>query len=100
MKVSTNSGGVDKIRNQIIGKDLKRIKDTDNESRTEYVDPEDRVEISSKLLDMNALQAEAMQTPEVRTGKVEAIKHRVDNGDYTISHEELAERLIEDAWMT
>ena len=99
MKVSTNSGGVDKIRNQIIGKDLKRIKDTDNEPRVEDIDTEDRVEISSRVFDLNVLQAEAMQTPEVRTGKVEDIKHRVNDGAYVISHEELAERLIEDAWM-
>lgn len=99
MKVSTNTDGVDKIRNEIIGKNLKRIKDTDHENSFEYIDAEDRVEISSKVFDLNVLRAEAMQTPEVRTGKVEAIKHRVDNGDYKVSEEELAESLIEDAWM-
>lgn len=97
MKVSTNSGGIDKIRNQIIGKNLKRIKDTDNETRVEDIDAEDRVEISSRVFDLNVLQAEAMQTPDVRTGKVTDIKNQVESGNYKISHEELAERLMEDA---
>jgi negative regulator of flagellin synthesis FlgM len=97
MKVSTNTDGVDKIRNEIIGKDLKRIKDTDNETRVEDIDAEDRVEISSKAFDLNALQAAAMQTPDVRTGKVTDIKNQVESGNYKISHEELAERLMEDA---
>jgi negative regulator of flagellin synthesis FlgM len=99
MKVSTNTDGVAKISNEIIGKDLKRIKDTDHESRPENVDPEDRVEISSKAFDLNALQAAVMQAPDVRTGKVADIKSQVDNGTYKISYEELAERLMEDAWM-
>lgn len=99
MKVSTNTDGVDKIRNEIIGKDLKRTKDTDHESRPGNVDTEDRVEISPKAFDLNVLQAAAMQTPDVRPGKVADIKSQVDNGTYKISYEELAERLVEDARM-
>jgi negative regulator of flagellin synthesis FlgM len=97
MKVSTNTDGVDKIRNEIIGNDLKRVKQSGQENRAENDASEDRVEISSKAFDLNALQAAAMQAPDVRTGKVADIKNRVDNGAYNIAYEELAERLIEEA---
>ncbi len=99
MKVSTNTDGVDKISAEFIRKDLKRVKQSGQENRAENDASEDRVEISSKAFDLNALQAAAMEAPDVRTGKVADIKNRVDNNTYKISYEELAERLMEDAWM-
>jgi len=99
MKVSTNTDGVDKISAEYIRKDLKKVKQSGQENRAENDASEDRVEISTKAFDLNALQAAAMQAPDVRTGKVADIKNRVDNNTYKISYEELAERLIEDAWM-
>ncbi|MCX6580856.1 MAG: flagellar biosynthesis anti-sigma factor FlgM [Candidatus Aminicenantes bacterium] len=99
MKVSTNTDGVDKISAEYIRKDLKKVKQSGQENRAENDASEDRVEISSKAFDLNTLQAAAMQAPDVRTGKVADIKNRVDNNTYKISYEELAERLMEDAWM-
>lgn len=99
MKVSTNTDGIDKISNELIRKNLKRIKQSGQENRDANVAPEDRVEISSKAFDLNTLQAAVMQAPDVRPGKVADIKSQVDNGTYKISYEELAERLMGDAWM-
>jgi flagellar biosynthesis anti-sigma factor FlgM len=99
MKVSTNTDGVDKISAEYIRKDLNKVKQSGQENRAENDASEDRVEISTKAFDLNALQAAAMQAPDVRMGKVADIKNRVDNNTYKISYEELAERLMEDAWM-
>ncbi|HLP58819.1 MAG TPA: flagellar biosynthesis anti-sigma factor FlgM [Candidatus Deferrimicrobium sp.] len=97
MNISTNTGGIDKMNRVLIRKDLKKIKDTGKENKTGIFDTEDKIEISFKTFDLNALQTSVMQFPDVRPEKVADIKTRVDNGTYTISYEELAERLIEDA---
>jgi negative regulator of flagellin synthesis FlgM len=93
MKVTFD--GIDKINSEFIQKDLKRVKDTEKES--ENVVSEDKVEISSKALDLKAMQEQAMQAPDVRMEKVASIKTRVDSGTYEISHEEIAERMIEES---
>lgn len=93
MKV--NLGGVDKLNSEFAQRDLKRIKDTDKKSTASFAS-EDKVEISSKALDLKAMSEAAMKTPDVRTEKVEALKVQVESGQYQVSPEKLAERLIEE----
>ncbi|MCP5102916.1 MAG: flagellar biosynthesis anti-sigma factor FlgM [bacterium] len=96
MKVTTN---VDKINSEFIQRDLKRVKDYDSDKKADNFASEDKVEISSKAYDLKGLQAEAMQAPDVRPEKVSAVKAQLDNGTYAISHEKLAERLIEESML-
>jgi negative regulator of flagellin synthesis FlgM len=93
MKVTFD--GIDKINNEFIQKDLKRVKDT--EKKSENMVSEDKVEISSKALDLKAMQEQAMQAPDVRMEKVGPIKTRVDSGTYEISPEEIAESMVEES---
>ncbi len=90
-------GNVDKLNSEFIRKDLKKIKDTEKpQKKADNFASEDKVEISSKALDLKAMQEAAMKTPEIRAQKVAAIKEKVDSGSYQIQHEKIAEKLIEE----
>jgi negative regulator of flagellin synthesis FlgM len=89
------SGGIDKINSDLIARDLKRIKQ--NEDDVSNFSADDKVELSSRATDLKEMQAQAMATPDVRSEKVDAIKMKVDNGTYQIDNEKIAEKLIEEA---
>ena len=95
MKVTTNIDSIDKLNNDFIRKDLKKVKGTET-SAANYASG-DSVEISSEALNLKDMQAAAMQAPDVRSEKVAAIKTQVNSGAYQISHEKLAEQMIEEA---
>lgn len=95
MSIKIGSGGIDKINSEYIQKDLKRIKQ--NEEDTANIASDDKVELSSRAMDLKQLHAQASATPDVRTEKVEEIKMKVDNGTYQIDTEQIAEKLIEDS---
>jgi len=95
MEVTTNIDSIDKLNNEYMRKDVKKAKDTET-SRTNIAF-QDSVEISSAAMNIKDIQAAAMQAPDVRAEKVTTIKTRVDSGTYQISHERLAEKMIEEA---
>lgn len=94
IKIGSNSG-INKINNEFIQKDLKRIKK--NEEDTSNISSDDKVELSSRAMDLKEMQSQVMATPDVRTEKVLQIKTNIENGTYAISSEKIAERLIEEA---
>ena len=93
--ISVGAKGIESINSEYIRKDLKRIKS----SETEKVNfsSEDKVELSSQATDLKKMQAAAMAQPDVRTDKVEQIRMKVENGTYQSYHEDVAERLIQEA---
>ncbi|MGE5344184.1 MAG: flagellar biosynthesis anti-sigma factor FlgM [Candidatus Omnitrophota bacterium] len=93
MKISAD--GIDKISSEILQRDLKRIRNSERETAT--TSSEDRVEISSRALDLKAMHAKAKASPDVRTETVNQIKMQIDNGTYRISHDKIAEQLIAEA---
>ena len=95
MEVTTNIDSIDKLNNEYIRKDVKKANDTET-SRTNFAF-QDSVEISPEALNLKDIQAAAMQAPDVRAEKVTTIKTRVDSGTYQVSHERLAEQMIEEA---
>jgi negative regulator of flagellin synthesis FlgM len=95
MSIKIGSSGIDKINNEFIQKDLKKIKQ--NEEETANIASEDKVELSSRAMDLKELHARAAAAPDVRTEKVEEIKMQVDNGTYSIDTGKIAEKVIEDA---
>jgi negative regulator of flagellin synthesis FlgM len=95
MAMKISSDGIDKINSEFIQRDLKRIKDSEEEPSN--IDSDDKVELSSKALDLKEMQGKALSFPDIRPEKVEQIKMQVENGTYKISTEKIAERLIEDA---
>ena len=74
MNVSTNTcgidklSGIDKLNSVLIRKDLKKIKDTGKENKTGIFDTEDKVDISFKTFDLNALQHRSCNS-RCETGK-------------------------------
>ena len=93
MSIKIGSDTVDKINSELIQRDLKRIKHSEEEAPTNMAS-DDRVELSSKALD---LKSKAMSVPDIRPEKVEQIKMQVDNGTYQISSQKIAERMIDEA---
>ena len=94
MEVNLGTDGIDKIDSEYIKRDIKRIKE--NEKVPAHAES-DKVELSSKALDLKEMQMKTMSFPDVRPEKVEQIKMQVDSGTYNISPGEIAARLIEEA---
>jgi flagellar biosynthesis anti-sigma factor FlgM len=94
MDVKVGTDGIDKINSEYIKPDIKRIDESEKvPARIES----DKIELSSKALDLKEMQMKTMSFPDVRPDKVEQIKMQVDSGTYNISPGEIAERLIEEA---
>jgi negative regulator of flagellin synthesis FlgM len=55
----------------------------------------DRVSLSASARLHTTAHAEAANAPEVRREMVDAIKQRVDSGEYTIDARKVAERLVQ-----
>jgi negative regulator of flagellin synthesis FlgM len=53
----------------------------------------DRVEISQLGKDMQVAKAAVKATPDVRASRVEELKAAVANGTYSVSNEDLADKL-------
>jgi negative regulator of flagellin synthesis FlgM len=74
---------------------LKRIKQ--NEEDVSNISAGDKVELSSRAMDLKEMQTQAMATPDVNSDKVNAIKMQIESGTYKINNEEIAEKLIQEA---
>lgn len=94
MDVKVGTDGIDKINSEYIKPGIKRIKESE---KVPAQIEADKVELSSKALDLKEMQMKTMSFPDVRPEKVEQIKMQVDSGTYNISPGEIAERLIEEA---
>lgn len=94
MSMKIGSDRIDKLNNEYIQKDLKKIKQ--NEEDTSSFAGDDKVELSSQAMDLKKMSQQAMSSPDVRTEKVNDIKLQVDNGTYKISTDKIAEKLIEE----
>ena len=55
----------------------------------------DRVSLSSSALMHTVAHAAASRAPEVRQEKVDSIKERLSNGEYTIDSKHIAKKLLE-----
>jgi negative regulator of flagellin synthesis FlgM len=56
----------------------------------------DRVEISGRSKEMAKAHEAVSSAPEVRGGKVEAIKERIAKGEYEVDADKVAEKMIVD----
>ena len=93
MDVKIGTDGIDKISSEYTKRDIKRIKASEKVPTIES----DKVELSSKALDLKEMQIKTMSFPDIRPEKVEQIKTQLDSGTYDISPGKIAERLIEEA---
>lgn len=55
---------------------------------------QDAVSISDRASDLQALESQVKSLPDVDMNKVEAIRSRIDNGDYQIDSARLADKML------
>jgi negative regulator of flagellin synthesis FlgM len=56
---------------------------------------EDKASLSSDALSISAFQAKALATPEIRQDKVEALRQSIQNGDYKVEPDKVAQAILE-----
>jgi negative regulator of flagellin synthesis FlgM len=56
---------------------------------------EDKASLSVDSLSVSALQAQAMNAPEIRQDKVEALRQSIENGEYKLEPEKIARAILE-----
>ena len=54
----------------------------------------DRVELSAGTQDVQKAQAILEQVPDVRADKVQALREKIDNGDYVVDPHQIAEKML------
>jgi negative regulator of flagellin synthesis FlgM len=56
---------------------------------------EDKTSLSVDALSISSLEAKALATPEIRQDKVEALRQSIQNGDYRIEPDKIAQSILE-----
>jgi negative regulator of flagellin synthesis FlgM len=56
---------------------------------------EDKASLSVDSLSVSALEAQAMNAPEIRQDKVEALRQSIQNGEYKVEPEKIARAILE-----
>lgn len=87
---------VTKLSPQIKAENEIQVKKT-RPARTEASAPPaetDRVELSQGLKEVRKMQEILQHTPEVRAEKVQAIKERIERGEYRVESGEIADRML------
>jgi len=57
--------------------------------------PQDKATFSSDSLDVPSLEAQVLGMPEVRQDKVDTLRGTVQNGQYTIEPDKIAQAILE-----
>jgi negative regulator of flagellin synthesis FlgM len=57
--------------------------------------PEDKASFSSDNLDLPSLEAQALALPEIRQDKVDALRQAIQNGNYKVEPDKIAQAMIE-----
>lgn len=65
-------------------------------SKSSNVAKKDSVEFSTELNSINDLKKKMETTEDVRIDKVEAVKERIDSGEYKVDSEKVAEKIIDE----
>ena len=56
--------------------------------------PQDETSFSSASMSISALQAQALQTPEIRQDRVASLKAAISNGTYALEPDKIAEAML------
>lgn len=57
---------------------------------------EDTASLSSDSVSLSSLGSQAMQAPDVRQEKVDALRQAIGNGTYSVSPDQIAEAMLRD----
>jgi negative regulator of flagellin synthesis FlgM len=64
-------------------------------SKAPSTNVEDKASLSVDSLSVSALEAQAMNAPEIRQDKVEALRQSIQNGEYKVEPEKIARAILE-----
>lgn len=56
---------------------------------------EDKASLSVDTLSVSSLQAQAMAAPPVRQDRVDALRHAIQNGEYKVEADKVAQAILE-----
>lgn len=62
---------------------------------SEPVDPEEKASFTSDSLDIPSLEAQVLASPEVRQDKMEALRQAIQNGQYKVEPDKIAQAIIQ-----
>jgi len=57
--------------------------------------PQDKATFSSDSLDLPSLEAQVMASPELRTDKIMALRQAIQNGEYTVEPDKVAQAILQ-----
>jgi negative regulator of flagellin synthesis FlgM len=58
-------------------------------------DVEDKTSLSVDTLSISSLEARAMSVPQIREDKVEALRQSIQNGEYKVEPEKIAQAILD-----
>ncbi len=73
----------------------KKVKATDVKTDvSSSVTSSDRVELSTSSAEVQKMRGILQETPSVRTDKVQALKERIERGEYQVDPYEVADKML------
>jgi len=77
--------------------EVDKHQETKKKNDVEKADAEkDKISLSGKAKEISELKATIDQIPDVRTDKIDAVKHAIDTGNYNIDARKIAQKILEE----
>ena len=77
--------------------EVDKHQETKKKKDVEKADAEkDKISLSGKAKEISELKATIDQIPDVRTDKIDAVKHAIDTGNYNIDARKIAQKILEE----
>lgn len=77
--------------------EVDKHQETKKKKDVEKADSEkDKISLSGKAKEISELKATIDQIPDVRTDKIDAVKHAIDTGNYNIDARKIAQKILEE----
>ncbi|SEM35699.1 anti-sigma-28 factor, FlgM family [Syntrophus gentianae] len=94
-----NSNGISSkdIQQYMMNESLGKGKDVKEDKSA--VIPQEKVDISNKAREIQQINSAMSEIPDVRDEKVSSIKAQIENGTYNVSGEELANKMVGEAFL-
>lgn len=78
--------------------EIKKMRETAKSPEASPLVSQDRVQISDGSKEVLKMQEIVKNTPSVRTDMVDELRRQVENGEYDVSAQDIADKMM-DSWM-
>jgi negative regulator of flagellin synthesis FlgM len=85
------------IQQYMMNESLVKGKDVQGDKQAAI--PQEIVDISDKAREIQQIKTSMSEVSDIREEKVQAIKSQIENGTYNVSGEELAKKMIGEAFL-